>query len=84
MSHCNDKVDTIPVTNNTKGEPESLTNKTLETGAAMTQDFKPVKRICAHLNAFHSYASQPSRSVEANHYCAHVNDGKSATAVVLY
>ncbi|KAF1346077.1 hypothetical protein BDV97DRAFT_378962 [Delphinella strobiligena] len=67
-------MDTIPVTNNTKGEAESLTNKTLETGAAMTQDFKPVKRICAHLNAFHSYASQPSRAVETNHYCAHVND----------
>ncbi|XP_044717729.1 uncharacterized protein HRG_08371 [Hirsutella rhossiliensis] len=40
----------------------------------MSQDFKPIKNICAHLNAFHAYASEPSRSVEANHYCGHVND----------
>ncbi|KAL1302959.1 hypothetical protein AAFC00_003277 [Neodothiora populina] len=57
-----------------KGEPESLKNKTLETGAGMTQDFRPVKRICAHLNAFHSYVSKPGTCVEANHYCAHLND----------
>lgn len=79
MSHCHDKqgMDSIPVTNEAKGEPESLMNKTLETGAGMTQDFRPVKRVCAHLNAFHSYASQPGRCVEANHYCAHLNDGLS-------
>ncbi|KAI5464346.1 hypothetical protein BGZ63DRAFT_377503 [Mariannaea sp. PMI_226] len=40
----------------------------------MTQDFKPIKNICAHLNAFHAYANDPSRCVETNHYCAHIND----------
>jgi hypothetical protein len=30
--------------------------------------------VCAHLNAFHAYANEPSRFVEANHYCAHLND----------
>ncbi|MCJ1363558.1 hypothetical protein MMC16_002665 [Acarospora aff. strigata] len=38
------------------------------------QDFSPVKQICAHLNAFHVYASDPSRCVEANHYCTHLNE----------
>jgi hypothetical protein len=34
-----------------------------------------VQRICAHLNAFHAYAHDPTRApVEANHYCAHLND----------
>jgi len=63
-----------PVSNNTLGHPETLTNKTLETGASLMQNFGPPKRLCAHLNAFHAYASDPSRAVEANHYCAHLND----------
>ncbi|KAK3680201.1 hypothetical protein LTR78_000578 [Recurvomyces mirabilis] len=68
-------MDDIPATDNgVKGEPESLKNKTLETGAAMVQKFEPPKRLCAHLNAFHTYASQPGRHVEANHYCAHLNN----------
>jgi hypothetical protein len=56
-------------------QPVSLESRVLETGAAMTQDFAPVKNICAHLNAFHAYADDPKRFVEANHYCAHVTDG---------
>ncbi|EMC98268.1 hypothetical protein BAUCODRAFT_32280 [Baudoinia panamericana UAMH 10762] len=67
-------MDSLPTTNATKGGEESLMNRTLETGAAMVQNFEPPKRLCAHLNAFHTYASQPGRHVEANHYCAHLND----------
>ncbi|KAJ4290460.1 hypothetical protein N0V90_010677 [Kalmusia sp. IMI 367209] len=68
-------MDSLPVTNKATGEPESLKNKTLETGAAAVQNFAPVERICAHLNAFHAYADEPQRApVEANHYCAHLND----------
>lgn len=55
-------------------QPVSLESRVLEAGAAMTQDFSPVKSICAHLNAFHAYADDPKRLVEANHYCAHVTD----------
>lgn len=66
--------DRVPITNDTNGEPESTRNKLLETGASLVQDFGPTKRLCAHLNAFHSYVSEPGRAVEANHYCAHVND----------
>lgn len=40
------------------------------------QDFRPVKNICAHLNAFHVYANDTSRFVETNHYCSHLNEGK--------
>ncbi|CAD0097715.1 unnamed protein product [Aureobasidium mustum] len=68
-------MDNAPTTNETKGNPESMTNKILETGAAATQNFAPPKRVCAHLNAFHAYANDPSRCIETNHYCAHLNDG---------
>ncbi|KAI9827813.1 MAG: hypothetical protein M1832_004302 [Thelocarpon impressellum] len=63
------------VTNEALGDPVSLKEKVLTTGASIAQDFRPVKQICAHLNAFHVYASEPGRCVEANHYCSHVNDG---------
>ena len=42
------------------------------------QDMKPVKQICAHLNAFHAYADNPGQCVEANHFCSHLNEGKWA------
>ena len=67
-------MDALPTTNATKGAPESTKNKTLETGASLVQNFAPPKRLCAHLNAFHAYANDLTRSVEANHYCAHVNE----------
>ncbi|KAI9155499.1 Oil body-associated protein 1A [Paramyrothecium foliicola] len=60
--------------NKTKGKPLSTENSVLTTGAALTQEFGPLKNVCAHLNAFHAYAKEPSRFVEANHYCAHLND----------
>ncbi|ORY69772.1 uncharacterized protein BCR38DRAFT_384114 [Pseudomassariella vexata] len=47
-------------------------DKVLESGAALVQNFQPVKQICAHLNAFHTYADEPGRYVEANHYCSHL------------
>jgi len=62
------------VTNQTLGAPESAQNKTLEGAASMLQDIKPVKRICAHLNAFHAYADKPGQCVEANHFCSHLNE----------
>ncbi|KAI4125749.1 MAG: hypothetical protein LQ338_004113 [Usnochroma carphineum] len=61
-------------TNNAMGAPLSAKSKTLESGAAMVQNFAPVKGICAHLNAFHIYANEPDRCVESNHYCTHLNE----------
>ncbi|KAL2105281.1 hypothetical protein VUR80DRAFT_8619 [Thermomyces stellatus] len=60
----------------TPGEELSTTNRVLTAGASTAQvrNFAPVKNICAHLNAFHAYACDPKRFVEANHYCAHLND----------
>lgn len=57
-----------------EGCPRSTKSTVLETGAALTQDFSPVKSICAHLNAFHVYASDPTRIVETNHYCGHLTE----------
>ncbi|KAL7945831.1 hypothetical protein V8C42DRAFT_344587 [Trichoderma barbatum] len=55
----------------------------LSSAASLTQDFKPVKNICAHLNAFHAYANDPKRFIETNHYCGHV-DGDDIRQCVLY
>jgi hypothetical protein len=64
------------------GDTLSAKSTILETGAALVQDFQPVKQICAHLNAFHVYASDPKRFVETNHYCAHLTEGGCSAAVV--
>ncbi|KAJ7088433.1 hypothetical protein B0H15DRAFT_841348 [Mycena belliarum] len=58
----------------TPGDPLSTKSKVLETGSGLVQDFQPVKQICAHLNAFHVYASNPTRFVETNHYCSHLTE----------
>ncbi|KAH7038178.1 uncharacterized protein B0I36DRAFT_76555 [Microdochium trichocladiopsis] len=55
------------------GGPVPAKDRALETGASLVQDFQPVKQLCAHLNAFHAYADEPGRFVEANHYCAHLS-----------
>jgi hypothetical protein len=57
------------------GDELTTKSRVLETAAGVIQDFRPVKSICAHLNAFHVYASDPTRAVEANHYCAHITEG---------
>ncbi|KAJ7765618.1 hypothetical protein B0H16DRAFT_1661484 [Mycena metata] len=63
-----------PTSVETAGDPLSAKSTVLETGAALVQDFQPVKQLCAHLNAFHVYASDPHRFVETNHYCAHLTE----------
>lgn len=64
----------IPTSNDAPGDPTSTKEKVLHAGASATQNFDPPKQLCAHLNAFHVYASDTTRYVEANHYCAHVNE----------
>ncbi|OHF02569.1 hypothetical protein CORC01_02264 [Colletotrichum orchidophilum] len=56
------------------GDPLSTKNQLLQAGASVVQDFAPLRNVCAHLNAFHAYASDPTRVVEANHYCGHLNE----------
>ncbi|KAJ7184655.1 hypothetical protein C8R46DRAFT_1299951, partial [Mycena filopes] len=60
----------------TPGDALSAKSTILETGAALVQDFQRLKQVCAHLNAFHVYASDPRRFVETNHYCAHLTEGE--------
>ncbi|KAJ5697530.1 Peptidase S26A signal peptidase I [Penicillium malachiteum] len=73
MSAC--KVDSEKEPNSVPGDTRTLKSQVLEAGASMVQDFTPVKQICAHLNAFHVYANDPTRCVEANHYCTHLTEG---------
>jgi hypothetical protein len=61
--------------NELPGDSRTIKSRILESGASMIQDFTPVKQICAHLNAFHNYANDPTRCVEANHYCTHLTEG---------
>lgn len=61
-------------TNSIPGGPITTEDHILEIGAAALQNFAPLKSICAHLNAFHTYASEPGRHVETNHYCAHLTE----------
>lgn len=49
----------------------NLQEKVLETATSATQSFAPTKAICAVLNGFHNYAHDLTRTVEANHFCAH-------------
>ncbi|KAK1489807.1 hypothetical protein CTAM01_11023 [Colletotrichum tamarilloi] len=56
------------------GDPISTENQVLSAGASVVQDFAPLSNVCAHLNAFHAYASDPTRVVEANHYCGYLNE----------
>ncbi|KAK5167465.1 uncharacterized protein LTR77_007164 [Saxophila tyrrhenica] len=68
-------MDSQPTTHGAPGEPTSTKEKVLHTGASMLQSFDPPKQLCAHLHAFHTYASNPGgAAVEANHYCAHLNE----------
>ncbi|KAL4926141.1 OBAP family protein [Aspergillus undulatus] len=56
------------------GDPLSTKSQVLETAASATQDFTPPSQICAHLHAYHVYADDPTRCVEANHYCSHITE----------
>jgi hypothetical protein len=67
----------MPDPNNPTEAPLSTKSHVLETAAAATQNFTPVNQICAHLHAFHVYADDPTRCVDANHYCTHLTEGAS-------
>ncbi|KKA22755.1 DUF1264 domain protein [Rasamsonia emersonii CBS 393.64] len=61
-------------TDRAAGSDFTTKSRILDTGASIVQDFRPVKQICAFLNALHVYASDPTRVVEANHYCTHLTE----------
>ncbi|KAF8907060.1 DUF1264 domain protein [Gymnopilus junonius] len=56
------------------GEPLSPESRTLNAVSGLVQEFEPLKNVCGYLNAFHLYADEPSKFVEAHHYCASLNE----------
>eukprot|EP00271_Cylindrocystis_brebissonii_P000241 TRINITY_DN1029_c0_g1_i1.p1 TRINITY_DN1029_c0_g1~~TRINITY_DN1029_c0_g1_i1.p1 ORF type:complete len:253 (+),score=47.07 TRINITY_DN1029_c0_g1_i1:703-1461(+) len=58
----------------TPGDHKNITTGAIETGASAVQRLKPISQICHHLCALHNYAQEPSRQVEAHHYCSALNE----------
>jgi hypothetical protein len=56
------------------GEKPSWMTSILETGASLTQRKSPLHHIHNHLCAFHFYADDMKKQVEAHHYCGHLNE----------
>ncbi|XP_076948028.1 oil body-associated protein 1A-like [Bidens hawaiensis] len=56
------------------GEKTKIGTSIVDTAAATIQSFGPTKQIHQHLCAFHFYADDMTRQVEAHHYCGHLND----------
>ncbi|KAL8227324.1 hypothetical protein R6Q57_017156 [Mikania cordata] len=56
------------------GEKTKTGTSLVDTAASAIQSFGPTKQIHQHLCAFHFYADDMTRQVEAHHYCAHRND----------
>ncbi len=56
------------------GAPVSARSQVLDTAADAIQSKKPLDAMSAYLNAFHFYADDMGRQVEANHYCTHLTE----------
>lgn len=56
------------------GAPLSLATETMDTAMGAVQGFAPIRKIGRHFCAFHFYAENMGRQVEAHHYCSHLND----------
>ncbi|XP_077212042.1 naphthalene 1,2-dioxygenase subunit alpha (DUF1264) [Tasmannia lanceolata] len=59
---------------NVPGEPTQTGTAMVETVTSAIQDFAPINNIHHHLCAFHFYAHDMTRQVEAHHFCAHLNE----------
>ncbi|KAG0454878.1 hypothetical protein HPP92_024170 [Vanilla planifolia] len=56
------------------GSPTPISTSIVEKVTGAIQSFAPISQIHQHLCAFHFYAHDMSRQVEAHHFCAHLND----------
>lgn len=56
------------------GKPTETGTALLEAATGSIQGFGPVNQIHQHLCAFHFYADDMTRQVEAHHFCAHLNE----------
>ncbi len=55
------------------GDPPTLMEKLTLGASSIFETYKPLKKICEHVCAFHLYAHDLSRQVEAHHYCSHLS-----------
>ncbi|XP_024985349.1 oil body-associated protein 1A [Cynara cardunculus var. scolymus] len=56
------------------GEKTKLGTSLVDSAASAIQSFGPTKKIHQHLCAFHFYADDMTRQVEAHHFCGHQNE----------
>ncbi|KAK9832660.1 hypothetical protein WJX81_008441 [Elliptochloris bilobata] len=56
------------------GKDPGIKSTILEAGTSLLQKFAPTKKISQHVCAFHFYAHDMTRQVEAHHYCSCAND----------
>eukprot|EP00775_Hariotina_reticulata_P005866 gene5866-6107_t len=58
----------------TPGDNISLQQQLLNTATSTLQNFKPLKKLCQHVCAFHCYAHDTTRQVRSHHFCSHLNE----------
>ncbi|GMH20257.1 hypothetical protein Nepgr_022098 [Nepenthes gracilis] len=56
------------------GDKTGTATSVVETAAAAVQKFGPINNMHQHLCAFHFYAHDMKRQVEAHHFCGHQNE----------
>ncbi|KAG1331573.1 oil body-associated protein 1A-like [Cocos nucifera] len=56
------------------GEPTKTVTSLVETATGTIQGFPTISKIHQHLCAFHFYADDMTRQVEAHHFCSHQNE----------
>jgi hypothetical protein len=56
------------------GAKKELDTKVLEKGAQALQDLSPIRSIDHYLDGFHVMKDDPSRHMEAHHYCKGMNE----------
>lgn len=68
------RADDAPSPTAPPGQEKSTRTGLLETGAAALQAHAPVKGFDIYLVGFHPMKDQPTRQMEAHHYCHQVNE----------
>lgn len=71
LASCGDNAETATAP---AGEAESPVTQILEGGAALLQSDSPLDPINVYLVGFHPMKDDPSRQVEAHHFCNQVNE----------
>jgi len=54
--------------------PIETSTKVAHAATGLMQSFTPIKQIGVHLAGIHSYVVDPSRQLEAHHFCSHLTE----------